>query len=432
MPARLVHSNFTLFNLYIKIFPCILAFIFRKELFMKAKKYKHLSFEDRCTIEEFLNNKYNFTQIGNRLGKDRTTISDEVRKHRFLRTTAHCNNKPCCFESKPPYVCNGCSKFNSCHRTRYSYSHDVAFNEYVRTLSKSRSHLKITKEDIASINDVIAPLMIHKHHSVNQVYIEHPELLPFSKSTFYKYIDIGIINVRNIDLARKVRFRINKEYGNTETRAKTNPKIKVGRFYTDFKDYIEFHPNASIVEMDTVIGTSGGKGGKCFLTLLFRQYNFMLIYLLPYKQSKYVISVFNDLKTNLGIDEFKRLFEVILTDNGTEFSDPESIEIDINTGEKVSNLFYCDPSCSWQKGSIEKNHEYIRYILPKGTSFAGLTQDDCYLIASHINSTPRLSLNNNSPYDAALLFIGKHNIDKFNIKKIDNDDINLSIRLLKK
>ena len=144
-------------------------------------------------------------------------------------------------------------------------------------------------------------------------------------------------------------------------------------------------------------------GGNCFLTLLFRQFNFMLIYLMPYKKSVYVNEVFNDLKALLGIDEFKRLFEVILTDNGTEFSDPESIEFDMNTGEKICSLFYCDTNCSWQKGSIEKNHEYIRYILPKGTSFASLTQDDCFLIASHINSTPRLSLNNHSPYDSILL-----------------------------
>ena len=83
---------------------------------MNAKKYKHLSFEDRCVIEEFLNNNYNFTKIGNRIGKDRTTISHEVKKHRFLRTTNHCNNLPCCFEDKPPYVCNGCSKFNHCKK----------------------------------------------------------------------------------------------------------------------------------------------------------------------------------------------------------------------------------------------------------------------------------------------------------------------------
>lgn len=123
---------------------------------------------------------------------------------------------------------------------------------------------------------------------------------------------------------------------------------------SDFKDYIELHPNASIVEMDTVIGTQGGKGGKCFLTLLFRQYNPMLIYLMPYKRQEYVIQIFGQLKSLPGDDEFKRLFEVILTDNGTEFSDPDSIELSFKTGKKLISLFYCDPNCSYQKGSIEK------------------------------------------------------------------------------
>lgn len=400
-----------------------------RSFFMKVKKYKHLSFEDRCVIEEFLNHNFNFTQISNRIGKDRTTISHEVRKHRFLRTSK-LPNKPCCFEDKPPYVCNGCTKFNHCHKQRYSYNHSIAYNEYRKNLVQQRNRLRISKDEIASINDIISPLMIYKHHSVNHVYISHPELLRFSKSTFYKYIDLGILNVRNIDLQRKVKYKVKKEAD--EIRLKTNTKIKIGRFYSDFKDYIEYHPNASIVEMDTVIGTSGGNGGKCFLTLLFRQFNFMLIYLLPYKKSQYVTNVFNHLKTSLGIDEFKRLFQVILTDNGTEFSDPDSIEIDFNTGEKVSNLFYCDPNCSWQKGSIEKNHEYIRYILPKGTSFSGLTQEDCNLIASHINSVPRISLNNFSPYHLALLYLGEDNIEKLQIKKIAYDDIDLSIRLLKK
>lgn len=396
---------------------------------MKEKKYKHLSLEDRCVIEEFLNHNYNFTQIANRLGKDRTTISHEVKKHRFLRGNAK-PDRACCFENKPPYVCNACDKLNYCKRQKYTYNYSVAFNEYKQTLINQRSHLVITKEQIANINDVIAPLMIYKNHSVNQVFVSHKELLPFSKTTFYKYIDLGILNVRNIDLQRKVRFKVKKEYD--YNRIKHDSKIKIGRFYSDFKDYIEFHPDASIVEMDTVIGTSGGKGGKCMLTLLFRKFNFMLIYLLPYKKSVYVTEIFNNIKKVLGIDEFRRLFEVILTDNGSEFYDPESIEIDFNTGDKLCSLFYCDPNCSWQKGSIEKNHEYIRYILPKGSSFAGLSQNDCYLIASNINSVPRLSLNNNSPYDVALLFLGQSNIDKLNIKKIDYDNIDLSIRLLKK
>lgn len=396
---------------------------------MSTLKYKHLSFEDRCVIEDFLNHGFNFTQIANRLGKNRTTISYEVKHHRFLRGNVN-PNRPCCFMDKPPYVCNSCPKLNSCRKQRFTYNSSVAHNEYKQTLINNRSNLYITNEQIASINDVIAPLMIYKNHSINQVYISHPELIPFSKPTFYKYIDLGILNVRNIDLQRKVRFKLKKEYDYHRT--KIDVKIKVGRFYKDFKDYLEFHPNASVVEMDTVVGTQGGKGGKCMLTLLFRQFNFMLIYLLPYKKVIYVTEVFNHLKSILGIDEFKRLFEVILTDNGSEFFDPESIEIDLNSGEKVCSLFYCDPSCSWQKGSIEKNHEYIRYILPKGTSFSSISQEDCYLIASHINSVPRLSLNNSSPYDSSLLFIGKNNIDKLQIKKIDYDDIDLTIRLLKK
>ena len=299
----------------------------------------------------------------------------------------------------------------------------------MRTLVDKRANLYITKDQISSINEFIAPLMIEKHHSVNHIYIEHSELLPFSKSTFYKYIDLGILNVRNIHLTRKVRYKVKKEV-NYDRHERLNPKIKIHRFYRDFKDYIELNPNASIVEMDTVIGTSGGKGGKCFLTLLFRQFNFMLVYLLPYKKSEYVTKVFNQLKEQLGTDEFKRLFQVILTDNGTEFSDPESIEIDPETGEVLCQLFYCDPNSSWQKGSLEKNHEYIRYVLPKGTSFAKLSQDDCFLLSSHINSIPRLSLNNHSPYESALLFIGEKNMRTLNISKLDYKDVNCSPSLL--
>ena len=73
---------------------------------------------------------------------------------------------------------------------------------------------------------------------------------------------------------------------------------------------------------------------------------------------------------------------------------------------------------------------YIRYILPKGTSFAGISQQDADVIASHINSTPRLVLNNQSPYEAAIGFIGKDSMDLLGIQRIDNDDVDLSIRIL--
>lgn len=396
---------------------------------MSLPKYKHLRYEDRFVIQEFLSMKYNFSQIALRLNKDRRTIAKEILHHRFLKRGPAKRDPDCPRRDRPPYVCNACSNRSSCRRNQYLYDASVAHNEYQKTLRQERSHLKVTKEEIAAINDVISPLMIEKHHSVNHVFAAHPELLPMSKSTFYRYVDMGLLNVRNIDLARKVRYRIKKEYDYTVRSG--DKSYKFGRFYADFRDYMDFHPTAHVVEMDTVIGTQGGKGGKCFLTLLWRDFNFMLIYVLPYKRAEYVVQVFDILKKLLGDIEFSRLFEVILTDNGTEFCDPESIEDSTLTGERLSFVFYCTPNASWQKGCIEKNHEYIRYVLPKGSSFAGISQDDASLLASHINSVPRLSLNNQTPYDAAIGFIGKSSMDKFHICRIENDDVNLSRKLFK-
>ena len=102
----------------------------------------------------------------------------------------------------------------------------------------------------------------------------------------------------------------------------------------------------------------------------------------------------------------------------------------MNTGEKICSVFYCDPNCSWQKGSIEKNHEYIRYVLPKGTNFDTLTQDKVNLMMSHINSTLKPSVNC-SPYDYMALTYSKEILDLLNIKKIDSKEVKLQPNLLK-
>ena len=62
-------------------------------------------------------------------------------------------------------------------------------------------------------------------------------------------------------------------------------------------------------------------------------------------------------------------------------------------------IFYCDPMASWQKGRLEKDHEFIRYVLPKGTTFSGLTQPKAILLANHINRTTRASLNGCTPFE---------------------------------
>lgn len=392
---------------------------------MKAAKFKHLRLEDRIAIETYLSCGVNISNISKRIHKDRTTIAKEIKRSRYHVGSG---KQLCLLLNKSPYVCNGCKNRLNCNLYKYVYTASVANNEYVKTLKSSRAHLRITDDEIYKVNEVVSPLMIEKHHSVNQVYINHGDALPFCKSTFYRYIDCGILAVKNIDLARKVRYRVKKEYDySKEVR---NPKIRVGRFYRDFLEYMEENPDSEVVEMDTVIGTTGGKGGNCMLTLFWRKPNLMKIILLPYKQAKYVTQAFINIREMLGKD-FKAVFPVILTDNGTEFDDPDSIEISHFTGEKETSLYYCDPNCSWQKGGIERNHEYIRGYLPKGTSFAGLTQDDCDKMTNHINSTPRVSLNGYTPYEAGLMYLGKEKMDKLNFKPIPRDEVNLSIKLIK-
>lgn len=418
-------------------------------------KHRHLSLEDREFIEEYLSKGFNFTQIGSSIKKHRTTISNEILNHRFRKekniyntSFVNCSLENSCkdFQGvackkkcskykeklcpsliKSPYVCNGCSKKNVCRSLKYYYRGREAHREYKLFLSEARDGIRISKDEIYEINNIIAPLIKEKNQSINHVYINHPDLLYFSKPTFYSYVDKNLFSFRNTDLLRKVKYKPRKSTHKRRTR--TEAAVRQGRTYEDFKEYISKHPKASIVEMDTVEGV---KGGKVFLTLLFRNYNFMLIFLMENKTMDCVEECFIYIKKTLGLEVFKKLFEVILTDNGSEFFNPISIEVDLNLGELLSHVFYCDPGASWQKGSLEKNHEYIRYVLPKGTTFDNLTQNDCDKLSSNINSTCRESLNGNSPFDAIKLLIDSETINKLNIHKVEPDDVNLSPKLLKK
>ena len=117
---------------------------------------------------------------------------------------------------------------------------------------------------------------------------------------------------------------------------------------------------------------------------------------------------------------------------GTGASNPVEIEFDIKTGEKRTQVYYCHPSSPHEKGSCEVNHELLRRILPKGTSFEDLTQKDINLIMSHINSYKRKKLNNKSPHFMFSTIYGKETIDKLGILEIEANNVSLSSNLIKK
>ena len=246
-----------------------------------------------------------------------------------------------------------------------------------------------------------------------------------SENKIYKLIDLELLEVINIDLPRKVRFR---QRVKQVTIYKVDKNCLENRTYEDFEKYIQENPDTPIVEMDTV---EGKKGGKVLLTIHFVNCSFMLAFIREHNDAQSVIDIFNNLQDILGIDKFKELFILILTDNGSEFSNPTEIEFDLNTGEKRTQIFYCHPSSPFEKGSCEVNHELLRRIFPKGTSFDKLNQNDINLIMSHINSYKRKKLNNVSPYKMFSTIYGKNTLDKLNIREIPANDINLTSDILK-
>jgi len=146
--------------------------------------------------------------------------------------------------------------------------------------------------------------------------------------------------------------------------------------------------------MDTV---HGKVSGKCLLTLHFVDAHYIIAYLMDNCTADAVKNAFTDLRRTLGTELYSRLFPVLLGDRGSEFSDPRSIETD-EEGEPLSRVYYCDPLQSQQKGALERNHEFIRYILPKGVSMYPYIQNDISLMMDHINSYIRPELRDKTPY----------------------------------
>ena len=419
-------------------------------------KNKHLSFDDRLEIERCLKENLSFKQIGKNIGKDCTTISKEIKNHITFKNSgavgraffdcvnrfncphktkgSRCNPKICehyqkeiCKKlSKPPYVCNGCSQKRICTLSKQLYDAVYADKEYKENLIESRTGITYSEKEIENLNNILVPLIKEQKQSIHHAVINNKNTIMCSEKEIYNLINSGVLKVRNIDLTRKVRYRTTST---NKTSYKIDKECLNNRKYDDYIKFINENPDVNIVEIDTVEGI---KGGKVLLTIHFVNCSFMLAFLREHNDAQSVINIFNSIEDELKIDLFKKLFPVILTDNGSEFSNPLEIEFSHKTGEQRTQIFYCEPGRPDQKGSCEVNHEMIRRILPKGTSFDDLTQEDINKMMSHINSYKRKKLNNCSPLQLFRIMYGKDIAKQFGIIEINFNDINLSKNLLKK
>ncbi len=396
--------------------------------------YTQITKDERDSIEDLLKKGYDFTDIGAVIKKDRTAVSKEIRRNRIIRSSFYSlfSEKgiekavnSCDKLKKPPYVCNNCPLKNSCTKYHLYYNSKAAQSHSDEIKSESRKGIDITEEEINIINKNIVPLIKDKKQSINQVYTNHPDLLPFTKTTFYTYVNNGVINLTNLDLPRKVRYKKRKK--KDDNNYKKDLSILINRTYEEYIIRLdeEKDKKLNIWQLDTVIGLQTDK--KCLLTFLFVETNFMIIRLLDKKDISSVDNEFTNFKNILGTELYKKVIDIILTDNGIEFYDPIHIEYDLNTGEKLCSVYYCHPNSPDEKPEIEKNHEYIRYVLPKKSSFEHLTKEDIKSLEDNINNIPRDILGGKTPYELTKEKFPEL-IKKLKSNYIQPDDVTLNKR----
>ena len=427
-------------------------------------KNKHLTDSERIMIEHSLREGMPIRRIAGRLEKSASTISREIRAHTTesdksaaYRVKNRCANRKSCHKYQicagmpnctkkcslcklcnemcdefyeeicqklyyPPYCCNGCLEERQCTLRKRYYLHKKAHEAYREMLVEARTGANITESGLSALDELVSPLIM-RGQSIHHIAAHNADSLEVSEKTIYRYVGGGLLKARNIDMPRVVRMKPRK---GSPVQHKVDSKCRIGRTFADFNSLVEVS-GGTYVEMDTVIGRPGG---KVLLTLLFKSCGFMLAFIRERNTSQSVIDTFDSLQSRLGDAAFKAMLPLILTDNGSEFTNPSMLESD-SKGQARTKIYYCDPYASYQKPNVELTHEFVRKILPKGSSFDKLDQGHINLMMSHINSYSREKLNDKSPLDLFCFIYGDDIPVKLGLRKIPPNEILLKPSLLK-
>lgn len=407
----------------------------------------HLSLEDRKIIQAGIENNSSKASIARTIGKDATTVAKEIRKHRMFKprnTFNHpiicakmkiCPVKPCLKKcdlyeepkcnrrDKSPGACNKCKDSSKCHLDKYFYNALAADQEYHRDLVDYRAGLNLTIMERNSIAHIITPLL-KQGQSVHQILSAHPELDKCER-TLYNYIEGGVFKDFGVDNF-SLKEQVNRKQFKNKYKKRKEPVNYDGRKYADYLRFRSENPETPIVEMDTVYNNPSG---PYIQTFLFEKAAFMIGFLHKHKTSESMAETINKLQENLGAKLFSKLFPVLLTDRGTEFEIHRLFELDPYGNSRLS-IFYCDPMQSSQKPHVENGHNYVRDIIPNSFPLDGLTQGSIDLMFSHINSTPRRSLGDKTPFEVFAFLYGEEVPKYLNISKIPRDNVILKPELI--
>lgn len=432
----------------------------------------HLTLEDRAKIEFGLNHGHSFHEIAKAIGKSVTTVSMEIdRNCKYIPTKmnncalikdcavqglcdattrkgtckAFCSKK--CIKkchtmcgdyqpsecdkrlATPRQICNGCSHINyNCRYNQYIY--DAAYaDKRARELLKSRNQgFDLTEEEFIKVDGIVTT-GVNRGQSPYHIVQSNKEELGISVSTVYRLIDSGAIGAKNIDLKEKVKRKPRRSQRRIKHAAYVE-EMKVGRMWGDYLKFMDENDDVIHPQMDCVEGKK--EDSKAILTLHWQPLRMQIGMLLDRQDSVHVVAALDTIEEVIGTECFMQAFPVILTDNGSEFDDIFGIERSVfDPKVRRTQVFFCEASRADEKGACEKNHRHLREVLPKGTSFENLTQEDITLIFNNINSYRRKGINGKSAYDIAMAVLPQEFFDILGLYEIKDTEVLLKPKLLK-
>lgn len=327
---------------------------------MPLKKGKHLTWNDRLTIERMLRKGYSKPQIARYLGVHHSTIYDECRRGETVL-------------------------YGKDLTTRKVYSPEVAVAYHKRRVKNMEKPLKIGK-DHKLANWLVKTISAGYSPAAACALLGKTPETTFSctlcRQTVYKYIENGDLwPLTN----QKLRYKGRRKRKYRHVYAAGAPH---GDSIERRPEHIENRKEIGHWEMDSVVSRSGTKA--CLLVMTERVTRFELVMRVPDHTAASVVSVLDRLERRVGTRRFRNIFKSITVDNGTEFSDCRGMERSWRTHWKArTHIYYCHPYSSFERGSNEKQNQMIRWHFPKETDFGTITCGEIRRVQEWLNNYPR-------------------------------------------
>lgn len=320
---------------------------------------KYITFTQRRRLEDALSLGMKKTEIAKRIGVSLSTVYRELKRGK-------------CVQRKKVYDVYG----DFTYRTYITYSADMAEDKFRLNMTSKGAPLKLGNDYEfvryveMRLKDNLTPCAV-----AGELKRVKPCKTMVSKTTLYRYISMGLF------------MGVSMEYG-VKKKQYRKPKIKRAPKGTSIEQRpidIAARKTFGHWEMDCVL--SKQKTLSAFLVFSERLTRYELIFKLPNKKSDTVVRCVNRLEKRYG-KLFRKVFKSITVDNGVEFSDYAGLEKSIYGGKRT-NVYYCHPYTSCERGTNERINRDIRKKYPKGSDFTNLTDKDIQELQDWVNAYPR-------------------------------------------